>query len=338
MRCPHPSHDQKTLICAQCGLAVPHNFLHSRCDMCGLKPVFLEDVVPSSHFKSPGEKGRVETRSYLTHDYYTEGQTWGYAPLWKNVVVYLPYDYDPAEKYDVLILVHGVGGTENYWLRDSQQVTHASGSAVLTTALLDNMMYNGGCRKMIVAAPCFYRDSGNLEDYERGRDEEQFYLEVRNDLLPFLVNTYSTYARSESLEDISAARNHFAYAGLSMGSIYAFTSFMPRALDLFGWFGCFSGSDARMDELVMSLNAPRNENYPIYFFYNSIGIKDKMYDVHYSQYYELVEEVPGLTDGDNAAFTGIRKCSHDYKAWGTGLYNFLQVVFAQPEDADPPKG
>ena len=332
MRCTHPAHDQKTMVCEQCGETVPHNFLHSQCDMCGLKPVFREDVVPSSTFRSPEFRGRVESRNYLTHDYYTEGQTWGYAPLIKKVTVYLPWDYDPSQKYDLLILVHGMGGTENYWLQDDQRVTHASGYAVRTAAMLDNLMYSGYCRKMIVAAPCFYRSSADLEDYERTRDEEQFYLEVRNDLLPFLVDTYSTYAAGSSLEDISAARNHFAYAGLSMGSIYAFTSFMPRALDLFGWFGCFSGSDARMAELIQALNDPANARYPIYYFYNCIGAKDDMYETHYSQYCDLVASVDALTDGDNAAFTTVKKCNHDYKAWGTGLYNFLRVVFAQPED------
>ena len=334
MRCSHPTHDQKTMVCGQCGSVVPHNFLHSQCDMCGLKPVFREDVVPSSTFRSPEARGRVESRSYLTHDYYTEGQTWGYAPLWKKVTVYLPYDYDPSEKYDLLILVHGMGGTENYWLQDDQRVTHASGYAVRTAAMLDNLMYSGYCRKMIIAAPCFYRNSGDLEDYERGRDEEQFYLEVRNDLLPFLVSNYSTYAAGGSPEEISAARNHFGYAGLSMGSIYAFTSFMPKALDLFGWFGCFSGSDANMGELIAALNDPENRRYPIYYFYNCIGVKDDMYETHYAQYYDLVAEVECLTDGDNAAFTSVKKCNHDYKAWGTGLYNFLRVVFAQPEDPE----
>ena len=42
--------------------------------------------------------------------------------------------------------------------------------------------------------------------------------------------------------------------------------------------------------------------------------------------------VDTLTDGKNAAFTEIRATAHSYKAWGTGLYNFLRVVFAQPEE------
>ena len=42
-------------------------------------------------------------------------------------------------------------------------------------------------------------------------------------------------------DGVAAAREHFAYAGLSMGSIYAYTSIIPECLDLFAWFGFFSG-------------------------------------------------------------------------------------------------
>ena len=57
-----------------------------------------------------------------------------------------------------------------------------------------------------------------------------------------------------------------------------------------------------------------------------------MFAEHRDDYRKLVAAVPALTDGKNAAFTEIRAASHSYKAWGTGLYNFLRVVFAQPEE------
>jgi enterochelin esterase-like enzyme len=318
------------MICTQCGQAVPHNFLHSRCEMCGLTPVFTDRVLDLKYFNASDRPGTVETREYMTHDYFTEGQTWGYAPLRKKLCVYLPWGYDPSEKYDVMILLHGSGGSEYYWLREAQQITHTPGYGVYTSNMLDNLMASGYCRKMIVVTPTFYRNSGSPGDYSRDIDEVQFVKELCADILPFIVDTYSTYARSSSREDISAARAHFAYAGLSMGSIYAYTSVMPECLDLFGWFGCFSGSDAYMDRLVPAMNAEKNAKYPIYYFYNSIGAKDGMFDIHYNQYYQLSAQTDAVEDGDNAAFTTINACAHDYRAWGTGLYNFLRVVFAQP--------
>ena len=330
LTCPHPSHDETSLKCSQCGMTVPHNFLHSKCDMCGLKPSFSGSVISMKNFSAAKKSGTVQTVTYLTHDYYTEGQTWGYAPLYKKMCVYLPYGYDPSEKYDVLILLHGTEATERYWLREPHQITTVQGSGVYTSDLLDNLMASGYCRKMIVVTPTFYRNSGNWGDYQRARDEEQFVKELRNDILPFLAANYSTYARSDSQEDIIAARAHFAYAGLSMGSIYAWTCVIPNCLDLFGWYGCFSGSNADMDRILPVLTAPENAGYPIYFFYNCTGVRDDMYDTHFNQYHELVNKVPGVVDGDNAAFTAVSLCGHDYRAWGTGLYNFLRVVFAQP--------
>ena len=242
--------------------------------------------------------------------------------------------YDPSEKYDVMILVHGTGGTETYWLLDAQQIIPEPGFGVTTRELLDKAMNSGWCRKMIVATPCFYRDGSNRDDFERKRDEEQFLLELQNDILPALVNTYSTYASGPSREEISAARNHFAYAGLSLGSIYVYTSVMRECLDLFAWFGCFSGSEAReyMNALIAALNSEEYAHYPILYFYNSAGGSDSMFAEHRDDYRKLVAAVPALTDGKNAAFTEIRAASHSYKAWGTGLYNFLRVVFAQPEE------
>ena len=334
--CRHPSHDARTLVCSHCGEVVPHNFLNSQCEMCGAKPKFTQDVLLRREFTAEAPAGTVQTLTYLTHDYYTEGQTWGYAPLTKKMCVYLPYGYDPSEKYDVMILVHGTGGTETYWLLDAQQIISEPGFGVYTKDLLDHLMATGWCRKMIIATPCFYRDGENQGDYERKRDEEQFMLELRNDILPTLVNTYSTYAASSAQEDIAAARNHFAYAGLSMGSIYVYTSIMRECLDLFAWYGCFSGSEAReyMNALITALNAEENAHYPILYFYNSAGGSDSMFAEHKDDYKKLVAAVGALSDGKNAAFTEIRATAHSYKAWSAGLYNFLRVVFAQPQEYD----
>ena len=332
LTCPHPSHDQTSLKCSQCGSTVPHNFLHSQCDMCGLKPSFSGSVIDMKNFSASKKAGTVQTVTYLTHDYYTEGQTWGYAPLNKKMCVYLPYGYSTSEKYDVLILLHGTEATERYWLKEPHQITTVAGYGVFASDLLDNLMASGYCRKMIVVTPTFYRNSGNWGDYQRDRDEEQFVKELRNDILPFLAENYSTYARSGSQEDLVAARAHFAYAGLSMGSIYTWTCVIPNCLDLFGWYGCFSGSNADMDRILPVLTDPKNAAYPIYYFYNCTGARDDMYDTHFNQYHELVRKVDGVTDGDNAAFTKVNMCGHDFRAWGTGLYNFLRVVFAQPRE------
>lgn len=331
--CPHTAHDPNTLICAACGLSVPHNFLGSKCDMCGAVPTFIDGMVPRELFEPIDRRGTVETLGYQTLDYNAQRRGETPATISKSMQVYLPYGYDPAEKYDLLILLHGMGGTETYWLTDQQRYYMYDGEdLVQTTSLLDNLMDSGYCRKMIVATPCFYRDGTRQGDYVRPDDEDQFVRELREDILPLLIERYSTYARSSDPENIAAARKHFAYAGLSMGSIYAYTSIMPFCLDYFSWFGCFSGSDGDMNQTAAAINSGTNASYPIYYFYNSISVYDSMYGLQSGQYATLMQTVDGLTDGVNAAFTSIQQGGHVYQSWCTGLYNFLRVVFAQPQE------
>ena len=333
MPCDHPGHDAETLVCSRCGAIVPHAYVKGVCVLCGGKPEFYDERLPRELFKPMENKGEVQILSYET-DAYTPTTAKEPVVLKKEMCVYVPYGYDPAEKYDVLILLHGSGCDERYWLELDQDYTKEYLDPVYTRDLLDNLIASGHSRKVIVAAPTFYKDKLGIDNYNRKLDEPRFLNELRKDILPLLVEKYSTWAESGSPEDIAAARRHFGFAGLSMGSIYAYTGTLPECLDLFGWFGCFSGSDGYMDQLARTLNASSNAERPIYYFYNSIGTKDPYYYLHKGQYGELVGMAKGLTEGENAAFTEIRDTGHEYVSWSAGLANFLSVAFSLPPDAE----
>lgn len=326
--CSHPEHDPVTKVCAVCGEIVPHNYVDSLCTRCGASPEFETVCIELSLFNRCEHAGTVELLSYTTQDY-RPGADGERATITKQMAVYLPYGYDPSEKYDVLILMHGLYGSERYWLISLQDYYYPNEIYVSTANLLDNMMDSAACRKMIVAAPTFYRNSANWYDYERDTDQACFTRELREDILPAIVANYSTWAADGSPEAISAVREHFAYAGLSMGSIYAYTSVIPDCLDLFGWFGCFSGSDGDMPSLAAQMNEPPLSEYPIYFFYNSIGTSDSFYSLHWNQYHDLVWRCDALEDGVNAAFTEYEGLGHIYTAWSLGLYNFLPLLFSE---------
>ncbi|MBR6114582.1 MAG: hypothetical protein IKQ10_05290 [Oscillospiraceae bacterium] len=340
--CVHPDHDEETRRCTVCGKAVPHTYIDGVCTVCGHVPVFESVNVPRELFDPCERKGTVETVEYTTQ-VYTPSTSRVPIDFQKKFCVYLPWGYDPAQKYDVLILMHGIHSSERYWLGSKQDYNPSAlyedeqldvmYDYVRTTDLLDNMIDRGLCRPLIVVTPTFYKDSSNYEDYNRRLDQARFFTELRETILPMVTEKYATWAAGGSLEEISAAREHFGYAGLSMGSIYGYTTALPDCLNLFSWYGLFSGSDGYIDQIAAALNSKANAGRPIYYCYNAIGSEDMYYNLHVGQYRQLVSWTKGLTEGVNAAMTVIEGSNHEYSAWGTGLYNFLQVAFSLPRDS-----
>ena len=328
MLCPHEEHGVSSMRCTVCGEFVPHTYENGVCVMCGEGPWFQSEQLPAYLFAPSAHKGSIQTLSYQTHNYALEMAGEHPASYTKQMCVYLPYGYDATKPYDVLVLMHGMGGGENYWLVNEQVYFDPPAAKVKTTDLIENMVDLGTAREMIIVTPTFYINSNDMNAYNRYREQDQFVMELRNDILPLVVEKFSTYAAEPTCEAISAVREHFAYAGLSMGSIYGYNAVMPLCLDLFAWFGEFSGAECWTDLVIRALNSSNYKEYPILWFYNAAGTGDNMFPNHQQQYQTLVQQCPGLTDGVNASFTKVTGVFHEYKAWGTGLYNFLLVLFA----------
>lgn len=325
--CPHETHTAELAQCPVCGEISYHTYVKGVCS-CGAVPHFESDDVPAELFNLSDEPGTIEELAYETIDYVQQRWTGDVITLRKTMQVYLPYGYDESERYDVLILLHGMGGTDAYWLLDEQEYRYNSGFHVYTKDLIDNLMQSRYARKMIIVTPCFYRYPDMQREYVRARDEEQFVNELRYDILPAVAEHYSTWARSGSEENLIAARDHFAYAGLSMGSIYVYDQLLRNSMDLFSWFGCFSGSDCETIEQTAAMaDAMHAEGYDLHYFYNSSGWNDDMRALHHNQYFYLCDKLDWLTDGENGAYTDVNGAYHEYHAWSVGLYNFLQVLF-----------
>lgn len=328
--CPHAAYDRETHRCLHCSAELPHLYEGYRCRICDLPLEFEDDYLAWDLFYRISEAGRVETLSYEAPDYYSLAQNWPTDTIYeKKVCVYLPHGYDAARQYDVLVLLHGMGGSQEYWLLGEQDYFRSDEEILVRTReLLDNMIAGGLCKEMIVVTPTFYRDPLHQYDYNRREDQLRFSKELQEIILPLIAETYSTYAADSSREAISAAREHFAFAGLSMGSIYGYNAVLPDCIDLFAWYGLFSGSECDSVPAVAAvLNTPENLEYPISFFYNAAGTRDSMAPPHEQQYKQLLALCPTIVDGENAAFTYIQGANHEYRAWCTGLYNFLRIAF-----------
>jgi len=143
----------------------------------------------------------------------------------KKCNAYLPAGYDENDKdtrYNVLYLLHGVGGNRYEWLDGSGDVDGNS----LICNIFDNLIANGYIAPSIIIFP----DGRSTYDWTdcsfnaKGTNMLGLYYfdyELRYDLIPFIESKYNTYAniKNMSLEGIAYNRMHRAIAGSSMGGM-----------------------------------------------------------------------------------------------------------------------
>ena len=143
----------------------------------------------------------------------------------KIVRVLLPPDYTEDSTYNVLYLLHGIGGDINEWYYNG--VPHY---------ILDNLYDQGNVAPMIVVLPNgrAIDDDTPITDYYSAEMVEafaRFEFELLHDLIPFIDSTFSVKTGPESR----------AIAGLSMGGGQAL-NFGLAHLDTFAYVGAFSAA------------------------------------------------------------------------------------------------
>lgn len=262
------------------------------------------------------ECGTIEQISYTTYDYFGDG-----SEMTKPANVYLPYGYNEETKYNVLYLMHGIGGDEDEW--------GMTGVTSKVKIMMDNLIYNGDIEPFIVVTP----NGRSGADYANtNSDYNSFYefgKELRNDLIPYIESHYSTYGQyDENGYDLSATREHRAMAGLSMGGMQTINIGMCECLDIIGYFGAFSAAPTSYEgsKIVETID----EQFPdeeIKYFYNICGTGDS---IAYQSSSNAAKSLPQLSDrfvdGENYMWqeqTG----GHDFNIWYLGFYNFAQLVF-----------
>ncbi len=168
----------------------PFNFI----DLIDKNAYWAEKDVPHGHIESRYLYNHVTKRN-------------------ERIFIYLPSDYDPSKKYDVLFLQHGFGENESSWLSEGR-----------INLICDNLIAEGKIDPLIVvmANGMLYRE----EDGKIKMLSYQFKDYFMDDLLPFVEKTYS-------YKDLYIA-------GLSMGSMQASITAIENP-DLFKGVGLFSG-------------------------------------------------------------------------------------------------
>lgn len=278
------------------------------------------DAIPVAHrsVKYVGG-GTIEEITYPTRDYLGDESA-----LEKPAYVYLPKDYSEDKQYNVLYLMHGVGGDEKEWGMYNSDST--------VKAIMDNLTLEGLIDPFIVVVPNgrSYPDFAN-----KNGDWNSFYCfgrELRNDLIPYIDAHYSTYADySENGYDLAASRDHRAMAGLSMGGMQTINIGICECLDIISWFGAFSAAPTSnpAGTIAQALNNFPDEN--INYFYNICGTSDGIaLSSAQGAVNGLCDKTEKLTDGENFTWQTVSG-GHDFNVWYLGYYNFANIVFKTEE-------
>jgi S-formylglutathione hydrolase FrmB len=277
----------------------------------------------------------------------------------KTCNVYLPAGFDGHNgntRYDVLYLLHGVGGDQWEWLRGSGET---DGRSVLCN-LFDNLIANGEIDPLIVVFP----NGRSAEDWaNRSFDPDGAHLlgfyyfdyELRHDLIPFIESVYPTFAdiRDRSPEGMAYGRMHRAIAGLSMGGMQALnltlggyrcdsakftgrgdspwkngldtTVLAPGMTDLFAYVGAFSNAPTTSEGRVLGsrlASAARK----IDLLYMTCGDAD---DVSLDSYRSAINGLAEASGGFLGDFYQVlvRNGGHDFHVWLNGAYNFVRLAF-----------
>lgn len=282
------------------------------------EPAKIESAMIPLNYKelNRNSSGKIKEIQYTTYDYYGDG-----AELTKTAFVYLPPNYDETKQYNVLYLMHGIGGNEREW--------GMTGGFSQVKLMMDNLIAYGDIEPFIVVTP----NGRSCADFANtNADFNSFYVfgqELRNDLIPYIDANFATYAECDETEyDLTAARDHRAMAGLSMGGMQTINIGIGECLDILSWYGSFSSAPTSNPAATTAEKlAAYPKEYNIHYFYNICGLSDgTALASHRNAIDGLCDLTDRLTDGENFMWQEVAG-AHDFTVWYLGFYNFAQIVF-----------
>ncbi len=292
-----------------------HHYKNGVCEECGARPSFESGFLPMEYYAPADKTGTVTAHEYTVTAYANHGE----GQYQKRLNVYLPWGYTEEKKYNVLVLIPGSGGDENSWLTTEYPYGDIS---MCGRVIFDRMFENGLCEPCIIVCPQVETNlvQGLTAGIYQMRDE------LRNDILPWVAETYSTWADDGTLESLQKARSHFGLGGLSNGALFVFEGGMRYNFDIFGSYAAFSGNGEPWNTLDYIQTGEWN-HLPIDCLFTGAGTLGDWQQNYTKVGFEyLVENDERLTEGVNAWRVDVEG-GHEWKVWLTGIYNALQVMF-----------
>lgn len=286
-------------------------------------------VVPGEASRPASQRGTIEVLEYDTETY-DPGNS---VSIHKWANVYLPYNYDPAKKYNILYLMHGGGENADTWIKGD----NIYGDYTHNQNMINLLFEEGYCEPCIIVNPTFYRPEGAPEPSNAIDLTVLFQYELRNDLIPAVEAKYSTYAGGDvSIESLKASRMHRGFAGLSMGSNTTYQSAFFGNYDLFAWFAPYSGyfetengNDVDADRLNQIIEEGEANGMPLGYLYCGNGSEDLALAGQLDLMQKALVRSNVLVPGRNYDFVMIPGGIHDMNQWHIHLYNTLKIFFTK---------
>ncbi|WP_391560012.1 alpha/beta hydrolase-fold protein [Robertmurraya sp.] len=234
--------------------------------------------------KKGAKTGSVSFETYSTSGLLTTDQSLG---------IYLPHGYDPNrnEPYKVIYLSHGGGGNEADWFN--------TGSAA---NILDNLIAQKKTEPVIVVT---------MNNSVFGWDMAKITKNMMENIIPFMESNYH----------VSKDSNDRAFAGLSMGALTTTNIYYSNPTN-FGYFGIFSGADARVDLSNYNLDDLRKPKLFVAaawydMAYHDVGFNSEINTLKFMSVLDA-NQIPYEFENVNGA--------HDWFTWPQLLNKFLTDV------------
>jgi enterochelin esterase-like enzyme len=250
-------------------------------------------------YRSKIAHGKITTATYHSTTVGVDRQT----------LIYTPPGYSEDKKYNVLYLLHGIGGDEREW--------YNNGSPHI---ILDNLFADQKLEPMIVVLPngrAMVNDdaTGDIFAADKVKAFETFEWDLLNDLIPFIDSNYS----------VLTGRENRALAGLSMGGGQAL-NFGLAHLDTFAWVGAFSAAPNTKAPAALVPN-PAATADSILQLWISCGTNDGLLFIS-QQTHDYLEQ-----HNVTHIYNLVEGAAHEWKVWKYGLYHFSQLIFKQTATA-----
>jgi len=253
--------------------------------------------------------GKVTKLQYKTHWYNgTKG-----TPFEKPICLYLPYNYDLTDSYDLLVLLPGMDMSCSCYLSRAHRYSSELYSVQFQN-VIDNLIDTGEIDPLIIVTLPYY--GATTEGHPvMELDSNQLVQELRRDLLPYMYTNYS----------IKKGCDHCGIFGFSYTSAMILQSIMPYCYDLFSWYGASSIFHYDLNGAVQVVSNNIRKGFVPKYLYVGCGVYDDACAQTKEMYDTFCDLVPGIEDISDLIV--LPNTGHDARTYDTAIINCLLKFF-----------